>query len=97
MWLNLFCQIFTGKNYFCHPVFFQGKKTFFFHQPAKTCQPFKHVFPVNLAQICSAVPEISDSQTIKTNKKVTDSDKNRTLCSSLHEVLTFMAKSENEY
>jgi len=33
---------------------------------------------VNLAQICSAVPEIFDSQT-KKNKKVTHSAKNRTL------------------
>jgi len=38
---------------------------------------------VNLAKICSAVPEIFDSQT---NKKVTDSAKNRTLCSSLRVV-----------
>jgi len=35
----------------------------------------KHVFPVNLAQICSAVPEIFDAQT----KKVTVSAKNRTI------------------
>jgi len=43
---------------------------------------FKDVFPVNLAQIRSAIPEIFDSQT----KKVTDSAKNRTLHSSLHVV-----------
>jgi len=43
----------------------------------------KHVFHVNLAQIRSVVPKIFDSQT-KKNKKVTDSAKNRTLCSLLH-------------
>jgi len=37
----------------------------------------KHVFPVNLAQIRSAVPEIFDSQT---NKKVTDSATQSTAC-----------------
>ena len=42
----------------------------------------KHVFCVNLAQIRWAVPEIFCTQT----KKVTDSAKNRTLCSSLHAV-----------
>jgi len=36
----------------------------------------KRIFPVNLAQIRSAVPEIFH---IQTNKKVTDSAKNRTL------------------
>jgi len=42
----------------------------------------KHVFPVNLAQIRSAVPEIFHTQA----KEVTDSAKNRTLRSSLRVV-----------
>jgi len=42
---------------------------------------FGHVFHVNLPQICSSVPVIFRTQT---DKKVTDSTKNRTLCSSLH-------------
>jgi len=37
----------------------------------------KHVLPVNLAQIRSAVPEIFDAQT--KNEEVTDGAKNRTL------------------
>ena len=44
-------------------------------------QGTKHVFRVNLAQIRSAVPEMSNY----TNKKPqTDGAKNRTFCSSLH-------------
>jgi len=42
----------------------------------------KHVLPVNLVQIRSAVPEIFDSQT----KTVSESAKNRTLRSSLRVV-----------
>jgi len=41
-----------------------------------------NIFPVNLAQMHSAIPEIFDSQT----KKVTDSAKNRTLRSLLRVV-----------
>jgi len=50
----------------------------------------KHVFRVNLAQICSAV-----SPRYFTHKqKVTDSAKNRTLCSSLHTVISRRKHSE---
>jgi len=45
----------------------------------------KHIFCVNLSQIRSAVPEIFHTQT----KQVTDSTKNRTLCSSLHLVISY--------
>jgi len=45
-----------------------------------------NVFPVNLVQIRSAVPEIFDSHT--KNEKVTDSTKNRILRSSLRVVHT---------
>jgi len=48
----------------------------------------KHVFPVNLAEIRSAVSETSDSQTKwKKNNKVADSARNRTLHSLLHVVV----------
>ena len=43
----------------------------------------KHVFRLNLGKICSADPEIFHMQT----KKVTDSAKNRILCSSLRAVM----------
>jgi len=48
-----------------------------------------HVFPVNLAQIRSVVPEIFHTQ-----QKVTDSAKSRTLRSSLHavKVVHYLAK-----
>ena len=46
----------------------------------------KHVFPMNLAQICSAVPR-DILYTNKKNKKVTDNAKNRTLRSLLHVVM----------
>jgi len=48
---------------------------------------------VNLAQIRSAIPEIFDSQTNKiTNKKVTDSAKNKTLRSLLRAVMADSSK-----
>jgi len=55
----------------------------------------KHVFPVNLAQIRSAVHEVFDSQTNKTNKKVIDNAKNRTLRSSLRAVKITLCDANN--
>jgi len=46
----------------------------------------KHVFPVNLAQIRSVVPEIFDAET-KKNEKVTDGAGNRTLLASGNELI----------
>jgi len=46
----------------------------------------KHVFPVNLVQIRSAVPRDIWFTNKQTNTKVTDSTKNRTLCSLLRAV-----------
>jgi len=31
--------IFVGKNYFCHPGFFRGKKRFFFNDWQKPANP----------------------------------------------------------
>jgi len=62
----------------------------------------KHVFPVNLAQIRSAVPKIFH---IKTKKSRTDSAKNRTLRSSQRvviisnsdKIMPYSARPSNEY